>query len=162
MTCVIRGLLYFAAKSNMAADVQWRSDSDLKLRLESLGKRGYQRSEILHVMKKDFSQYTWGCIKTLNRRLRHFNINYIKYDTPVEDVRKAVQEELEGPGRLLGVRAMTKKLRVVHNIQVTRDLVNAAMYDIDPVALEERQPCNKGKKKRGQFVTLGVNWTWSR
>ena len=39
--------------------------------------------------------------------------------------------------------------------------MNAAMYDIDPDALEERQPCNKGKRKRGQFVTLGVNWTWS-
>ena len=145
----------------MADAGQWRSDSDLKLQLENLVKRGYRRSEILHVMKKDFSQYTWGCIKTLDRRLRHFNISYVKYDTPVEDVRKAVQEELEGPGRLLGVRAMTKKLRVVHNIQVTRDLVNAAMYDIDSDALEERQPCNKGKRKRGQFVTLGVNWTWS-
>ena len=116
MPCVIRGFLYFAAKSNMADSGQWRSDSDLKLQLENLVKRGYLRSEILHVMKKDFSQYTWGCIKTLDRRLRHFNISYIKYDTPVEDVRKAVQEELEGPGRLLGVRAMTKKLRVVHNI----------------------------------------------
>ena len=73
----------------LAAAVQWRSDSDLKLRLKSLVKRGYQRSEILHVMKRDFSQYTWGCIKTLDRRLRHFNINYIEYDTPVEDVRKA-------------------------------------------------------------------------
>ena len=38
----------------LAAAVQWRSDSDLKLRLKSLVKRGYQRSEILHVMKRDF------------------------------------------------------------------------------------------------------------
>ena len=98
----------------------------------------------------------------MDRRLRHFNINYIKYDTPVEDVRNAVSGELEGPGRLLGVRAMTKKLRMVHNIQVPRDLVNAVMYDLDADALEERQPCtSKGKRKRGQFVTHGVNWTWS-
>ena len=91
------------------ADSQWRSDLDLQVQLESLVKRGYQRNEILHEVKKDFPQYKWGCIKTLDRRLRHFNINYIKYDTPMEDVRNAVSEELEGPGRLLGVRAMTKK-----------------------------------------------------
>lgn len=139
----------------------WRSDSDLKDQLESLVKRGYQRNEILHSIQKDFPQYTWGCIKTLDRRLRHFNINYIKYDTPVEEVRNVVQEELEGPGRLLGVRAMTKKLRVVHSIQVPRDMVNAVMYDLDPDALEERQPCNKVKRKRGQFITHGINWTWS-
>ena len=78
MPCVIRGLLYFAAKSNMAAAVQWRSDWDLKLRLESLVKRGYQRSEILHVMKKDFSQYTWGCIKNLDRRRSQWNPSILK------------------------------------------------------------------------------------
>jgi hypothetical protein len=139
----------------------WKSDSDLKVRLESLVKRGYQRTEILHEIKKDFPQYTWGCIKTLDRRLRHFDINYIKYDTPVEDVRNVVSEELKGPGGLLGVRAMTKKLRMVHYIQVPRDLVNAVMYDLDPDALEEREPRNKGKRKRGQFITHGVNWTWS-
>ena len=70
-------------------------------------------------------------------------------------------EEMEGPGRLLGIRAMTRKLRVVHDIQVPRDVVNAAMYDLDPDALQERQPCTRDKRKRGQFVTRGVNWTWS-
>ena len=145
----------------MAAGSEWKDDSDLKFQLESLVKKGYERSEILHVMQKDFPQYTWGCIKTLDRRLRHFNVRYIKYETPVEDVRNAVRKEMEGPGRLLGVRAMTRKLRVVHDIQVPRDVVNAAMYNLDPDALEERQPCTRDKRKRGQFVTRGVNWTWS-
>ena len=35
------------------------------------------------------------------------------------------------------------------------------MYDLDPDALEDRQPCTRDKRKRGRFVTLGVNWTWS-
>ena len=84
-------------------------------------------------------------------RLQHFNINYIKYDTPVEDVRNAVSEELEGPGRVLGVRAMTKKLCMVHDIQVPRDLVN----DLNADALKERQPCtSKGKRKRDSSLLM--------
>ena len=33
----------------------------------------------------------------------YFNVRYIKYETPVEDVRNAIRKEMEGPGRLLGV-----------------------------------------------------------
>ena len=51
----------------MAAGNEWKGDSDLKFQLESLVKKAYERSEILHVMQKDFPQYTWGCIKTLDR-----------------------------------------------------------------------------------------------
>lgn len=40
-------------------------------------------------------------------------------------------------------------------------MVNAVMYDLHPDSLEEREPHNKGKRKRGQFITHGVNWTWS-
>ena len=45
------------------ADSQWRSDLDLQVQLESLVKRGYQRNETLHEMKKDLPHYTLGCIK---------------------------------------------------------------------------------------------------
>ena len=159
---IIRGRFNFPTKKkNMAAGNEWKGDSDLKFQLESLVKKAYERSETLHVTQKDFPQYTWGCIKTLDRRLRHFNVRYIKYETPVKDVRNAIRKEMEGPGRLLSVRAMTRKLRIVHDIQVPQNVVNAAMYDLDPDALEERQPCTRDKRKRGQFVTLGVNWAWS-
>ena len=80
-------------------------------------------------------QYPWGCFQTLDRRLRHFSINYIEYDTPLETVQDAIVQELEGPGSLLGVRAMTKKLRVDHDIKVPRNLVNSAMYNADPQGL---------------------------
>jgi hypothetical protein len=119
-------------------------------------KKAYQRSEILIVMRKEFPQYAWGCIKTLDRRLRHIN-----YDTPLQDVKNAVENELEGPGKLLGVRAMAKKLCMVHDIKVPRDLVNDVMYEYDPDGLAERQPCKKGKQKKGNFVTQCVNWVWT-
>ena len=144
-----------------AARGAWKDDNDLKNLLEDLVKKGYKREEILMTVKKDFPQYTWGCVKTLDRRLRHFALNYIDYDTPLEAVQGAIAQELEGPGSLLGVRAMTKKLRIHHNIKVPRNLVNAAMFDADPQGLEDRQPCNRRKKRNGKFATSGVNWVWS-
>jgi hypothetical protein len=84
----------------------------------------------------------------------NFHINYIKYDTPVVNVQNVVSEELKGPGGLLGKK-------IVHGARhsIPRDLVNAVMYNLDPDALEEREPRNKGKRKRGQFITHGVNWS---
>ena len=76
-------------------------------------------------VKKDFPQYTRGCVKTLDRCLRPFALNYIDYDSPLEAVQGAIAQEFEGPGSLLGVRAMTKKLRIQHNIKVPRNLRGA-------------------------------------
>ena len=45
---------------------------------------------------------------------------------------------------------------MVHDVKVPRDLVNEVMYEHDPDGLEERQPCNKGKRRKGKFVTQGV------
>ena len=117
---------------------EWMNDEDLRFQLESLVKKAYQRSEIVIIMRKEFPQYAWGCIKTLDRRLRHVNINYINYHTPLQDVKNAVGKELEGPRKLLGVQAMTKKLRMVHDIKVPRDLVNDVMFEYDPEGLTER------------------------
>ena len=100
----------FQIKDMASLANDWKNDEDLKFQLESLVRKAYQRSEIVLVMRKEFPQYSWGCIKTLGRRLRHFNINYINYDTPLQHVKDVVEKELEGPGKLLGVRAMTKKL----------------------------------------------------
>ena len=73
-------------------------------------KSNFKRSEILDFAQRDFPEYTWSTA-TLDRRLRHFGIYYINYDTPVAAVSDAVQKELEGPGKLLGYRAMNQKLR---------------------------------------------------
>ena len=54
--------------------------------------------------------YAWS-IRTLDRRLRCFNIYYNSLAVSVEEVKDAVKKELEGPGRLLGYRALHKKVR---------------------------------------------------
>ncbi len=115
----------------------WQDDCDLKNTSEDLVRKGYKREEIIATVNKEFPQYTWGCVKTLDRRLHYLSINYIDYNTPLEAVQGAIQQELDGPGSLLGLRAMTKKLRMHHNMKVPRNLVNAAMFEADPEGLED-------------------------
>ena len=89
-----------------------------------------KRSEILDFVQRDYDEYRWS-LPTLDRKLRHFNISYIEYETPVEAVRDAVEKELEGPGKLLGYRAMNQKLRTEYNIKVPRHLVENVLGDLD-------------------------------
>ena len=56
---------------------------------------------------------------------------------------KLLQKEVEGPGRLLGYRALHKKIREVHNLNVPRNLVYAMMEEVDPEGLD------RGAKLRG-------------
>ena len=64
-----------------------------------------------------------------------------------------MKEEMQGPGKLLGYRALHKKLRQVHDLDVPRDLVRyAVMYNVDPDALAERAPQYKKKTAKGNFV----------
>lgn len=59
-----------------------------------------QRSEILSFVSKDYPQYTWS-LRTLDRRCTFLGIARNGMPELVE-VERAVQEELNGPGRLLG------------------------------------------------------------
>ena len=77
----------------------------------------------------------------------------------VEEVKKAVNKELDGPGKLLGNRAMCHKVRQDHKLNVPRDLVHVVMYELDPKGLEACGPVGKKKTKpKGNFTTKGTNW----
>ena len=71
----------------------------------------------------------------------------------------AVEKELEGPGKLLGYRAMKQKLRTEHNLQVPRHLVYNVMAELDPEGLEARNL--QQKKKKGHFTSEGPLWVVS-
>ena len=115
----------------------WTVDEDLKDQLIKYVSQGLKREEILDFVKRDFSHYTWS-LRTLDRRLKFFDIHRTDRDVTVDELREAVNEELEGPGQLLGYRAMQKKIRQEHGVNVPRDPVHAVMYDLDPEGLEAR------------------------
>lgn len=111
-------------------------------------------------MKRDFNHYAWS-VRTLDRRLRHFEIRFHDQGVTVDQVQEAVRQELQGPGKLLGYRALHQKIRQVHDLAVPRDLVHAVMYDQDPDGLERRTPGFKTKKEKGNFTSRGPNWVHS-
>ena len=143
---------------NMATG-SWQEDQELKEQLQRYVNRGLQNTEILSFMKRDFDSYAWS--RSLERRLQSFNIKRIDRAVTVEEVTAAVSKELEGPGKLVGYRAMYQKIRQEHNLNVPRNLVRAVMYDLDPEGLEARQPLGKRRRQKGHFVTKGTNWVHS-
>ena len=52
--------------------------------------------------------YAWSP-RTLSRRLQYFGIEFTDYSVDIDDVREAVAKEMDGPGGLLGYRALHKK-----------------------------------------------------
>ena len=139
----------------------WKSDEELRDAINELVSQGLQRSEILSFLERDFPEYTWS-VCTLDQRMRHFNIYYTDRGVTVEQVVDAVKQELAGPGKHLGIRAMNNKLRQKHAIRVPRDLVHAAMTDLDPVGVAKRGVgFNKQKRMKGNFTTRGTNWVHS-
>lgn len=140
----------------------WVEDRELKEQISRYVREGLQRVEMLDFLGRDFPQYTWS-IRTLDRRIQAFDIKRIDRNVTVDEVKEAVKEELEGPGQLLGYRAMQKKVRQEYNLNVPRDLVHAVMFDLDPEGLQERGGVGIKKKRRakGNFTTKGPNWVHS-
>ena len=138
----------------------WKNDHDLEDILIKYVREGLQREEILDFVSRDFSQYAWS-LRTLDRRLHHFQICHTDRNVTVDEVEAAVKKELEGPGKLLGYRALHKKIRQVYDLNVPRDLVYAVMYNVDADALEERAPQLKNKKPKGHFTSPGPNYVHS-
>lgn len=131
----------------------WQNDDDLRSFLERNVMQNLSRKEILDFVRRDFPQYAWS-LGTLSRRLAFYGIKYVRYDIQIEEVESAVREEIEGPGQLLGYRAMQRKLREQHNLAVPRDLVHDIMGYVDPEGMERRGNVGKKKRRRGATGTF--------
>ena len=155
--CHARFISYAPARllANMAnnREATWTDDENLQETLTRYVQQGLNRSEALDFLKRDFPDYPWS-IRSLDRRLRHFNIFYNDRSVEVDEVKQAVEKELKGPGNLLGYRAMHKKIRLEHGLNVTRDQVYNVMTELDPQGLERQ-------RKKGNFTTRGSNWVHS-
>ena len=68
--------------------------------------------EILDLMRKDYPMYAWS-LRSLARRMLYFGIQFTDYDVEVNDEEAAIEKEISGSGKLLGYRAMHKKIREI-------------------------------------------------
>ena len=143
-----------------AAHSTWKLDETLKEDLVKYVEQNLKRTEILDFVMQDYPEYPWS-IPTLDRRLRHFDISYINKATTVDEIRTAVEKELEGPGKLLGYRAMNHKLRTEHHVCAPRNLVAEIVWDMDPEGVELRSVKKRKKIPKKPFVSDGPNWTFS-
>ena len=145
--------------SNIAyiRNILWKEDDILKSDLKKYVKEDLRRTEILDFMKRDFSQYAWS-LSSLDRRMRYFDIHYTDNNVTVEQIRDAVKKEVDGPGKLLGYRAMQKTRRQEHELKVPWNLVYVVMQDVDPEGLQARGGIgNPKQKQRGKYTTKGPN-----
>ena len=141
----------------MATRGSWKDDESLVKDLRNYVSKNFHRSEILDFMCRDYPSYNWS-IATLDRHLRFFDMFYIDDDTSVETVKEAVKKEINGPGKLLGYRLLTQKLRNEHQIKVPRDLVLNVMRDVDQERIENCSVRKKLKNKKQPFVSDGPGW----
>ena len=58
-------------------------DENLKHDLEEYVLNNLKRAEVLDSLRKEYPEYTWS-LRTLDRRLRYFDILYIDYQTDVD------------------------------------------------------------------------------
>ena len=130
-------MLKTTTMDNRIRNPDWETDEDLKSDIQEYVLQNLSRKELLDFVQRDYPQYAWSST-TLSRRMAYFSIKYVNYDTDLEAVETAVREETEGPGQLLGYRAMHKKLREQHNLAVPRGLVYDVMTLVDPEGLERR------------------------
>ena len=122
----------------------WADDNDLKNDLARFVSLNLTRMEILDFMRKDYPMYAWS-LRILARLMQYFGIQFTDYDVKVNDMEAAVEKEISGPGKLLGYRAMHKKIREIHGLNVPRDLVYMVMAKVDPSGLEERGGVGKAR-----------------
>jgi len=132
----------------------WKTDKILVSHLERHVRENLRRCEILDFVKRDFPSYPWS-LPILARRLSYFKISYKDASVDVEIVKNIVKNELCGPGKLLGHRVMTQKLRTVHGIKVPRHLVRNILFDFNPDGLQGRSLQNKQRTTKEPFTLRG-------
>jgi len=136
---------------------EWENDDYLKDDLAAFVRQNLRQKEILDLVKRKYPIYAWS-FRTLSRRLSFFEIRYSDADIEVDQVKEVVKTEMEGPGKLLGYRALHQKVREVHGLNVPRDLVYAAMMEVNPEGLEMRGGVGKTKRpKRNKVFTSHVS-----
>ena len=98
---------------------EWQNDEAVRSDLLKYVRQNLQRNEILDFVKLDYPIYAWS-LRSLGRQLQFFGIKYTDYEVDLVAVKSAVKKEfIQGPGKLLGYRAMQQKVRELHGLNVT-------------------------------------------
>ncbi|XP_019641347.1 PREDICTED: uncharacterized protein LOC109482903 [Branchiostoma belcheri] len=123
--------------------------------LEYYWRRGYQYAEISQLLLR---------VHNINLNVRQIKYRFKKLGLlryggadPDDAVRRAIQEELQGPNKHYGYRRMHRCLVRDHGLNVRRITVQHILREEDPEGSEQRR---RRRLSRRQYFSLGPNMTW--
>ena len=105
-------IIKFKEQISRICNDDWKEDDELKNALFELIKQGIKQTEILSYMKRDFHTYTWS-ERTLKRKISFFKLRSSDTQRTLQEARNVIENKIQGPEKLLGYRAMHKKLKQV-------------------------------------------------
>ena len=86
-----------------------------------------------------------------------YNLRRRRSQSTAHEVRPAIRYDLNGPGCLMGYRAMARCLWTRYNLRVSRDTVMRLLREINPVGVEQRRA---RRLRRRIYRCAGPNATW--
>lgn len=96
-------------------------------------------------------------MRQLKRILRERGLTRRKQQSPVNEIVDAIENELEGSGRLIGYRLMHQKLGLSYGLVVDRETVRVVMKALDPEGVERR---SRHRLVRRKYHAGGPNFIW--
>ena len=118
-------------------------------------KKNYKYSTILQFLEK-FHNIKLSK-RTLIRKLQEYGLGRRKYNANRDQVEQAIRQELNGSGRLLGYRAMWRRLQSNHGIYVRRLTVQTVLRELDPEGSQLRKA---HRLSRREYLNPGPNHCW--
>lgn len=96
-------------------------------------------------------------MRQLKRILRERGLTRRKQQSPVNEIVDAIENELQGSGRLIGYRLMHQKLGLSYGLVVDRETVRVVMKALDPEGVERR---SRHRLVRRKYHASGPNFIW--
>ena len=136
----------------------WETDEELKGDIHKYVMQNLRRQEVLYFLERDYPQYAWSLPTLSILRMWKFGIEYVDYNINVDDVKKVVEAEIDGPGKLLGYRLIQRKVHDQHGLAVSRGLVYDVMTDVNPEDLQGRGNLGHSKRRGEDKLEDYLQW----
>ena len=97
--------------------------------------------------------------RKLQDRLKSYRLSRRGSQHQVDDqlLRQLILQELDGPGLLLGYRALGRKLQLKYSIRTPRSTVQSLLHELDPEGSRLRQI---HRLKWREYLNPGPNYWW--
>ena len=124
------------------------------LQLKYYSSQGYEYNVILEFLSR-FHGVTMS-LRTLKNRLKLLGLKRRTTNFDEGQIRRRIQQEIDGPGCMAGYRSMWHTLRC-EGYMVPRNRVESILRELDPEGCEERRG---HRLKRRAYINPGPNFCW--